>query len=129
VNALPHYEALAREAMKVGWPLRFKTDLTTHDRAFLEKRDPSLPFAWVLAEAATYMAAFTPGPNGDTCATERFLRAVESLREPARYYFWSGTELREVSSVSALCTLLDEAEQADRRRRHRAYEEENHPSE
>jgi hypothetical protein len=108
VSALPHYEALVWEATRVGWPVRFKTDLTEHDRAFLEKRDPSLPFAWMLSEGATYLVG-AEWIDRWLRRAHHYVSWVEEIGDETRYYFWNGTSLEEFSAEALRDRLKEHA--------------------
>ena len=109
MTKLQHYEALLAEAQRVGWPERFETDLTTHDRAALEKRDPALPFAWVLNRAATYLAFPSPSPVDGAGHYAQDMPAICARafgREDCRWYWWDGLALHEVETAEQLAELL-----------------------
>jgi hypothetical protein len=106
------YAALLAESERVGWPERFQSDLTEHDRASLAERCPTDAFAWVLSQGATYLVFPSPVPiDGAGTYAHRMPRAcAESFgRENCRWYWWDGARLVAVDSAEALAGRLEEA--------------------
>jgi hypothetical protein len=109
-----HYAALVAESKRAGWPERFATDLTVHDRAALARRDPSLPFAWVLRTDGTYILyAGPPDQHGNDPVNLVRLMPDTFGADRCRFYWWDGVSLRE-SSVDDLCEILRDAADKER---------------
>lgn len=97
VNVLPHFEALVAEANRLGLTRASITDLAVHDRAFLEERDPVLPFVWLVREGGTDIVdAVWRDAAGHTAVD--FARWVTELGTPTHVYFWDGTLLAALAS-------------------------------
>lgn len=66
--ATPAYTAIAREAVRVGWPMSYRRDLTLWDRRALSDRRAELetgaPFLWFLRELGTHLV-FPAGQAAD----------------------------------------------------------------
>lgn len=78
-------------------PVRFRTDLTRHDRAFLRRHDGS-PFGWILYEHGTHVAL-----QRRAASIESVRRLTENFGEgssypAARFYVWDGAAFREVTA-------------------------------
>lgn len=89
-----HYAAIVAASEKLGLPLRFRTDLTQHDRSALHQHGPAVPFLWCVGEDGTYMMR---GPWH--AHEESKLRGlVTTLAEWARvhWFFWDGSALLEL---------------------------------
>lgn len=87
------FEAIAPEHHRHGWPESFVSDLTVHDREFLEKRDLSLPFGW--AARATGTDLYT---QGDWWECVWAYHANKLYPPPfQRWYWWDGERLSEIS--------------------------------
>jgi hypothetical protein len=83
------------------------TGQTEHDRAFLEKREPSLPFAWMLTEDATHLVGAEWIDRRGHGAHD-YVGWVQELGYVTRYYFWNGIELEEHALACALQEQLKE---------------------
>ena len=106
------YAALLAESARVGWPERFKTDLTEHDQRTLSERRPTDAFAWVLSQGATYLVFPSPLPiDGAGTYAHWMPRACARSfgRENCRWYWWDGARLIAVESAEALGNRLEEA--------------------
>jgi hypothetical protein len=109
---MTHYQALLAEARRVGWPERFETDLTIHDRAALAARDPALPFAWVLNRGATYLAFPGASPVDGAGHYAHDMPAICARAFGAvdcRWYWWDGIALHDVQTATRLANCLREA--------------------
>ena len=96
VKAMPHFDALAAEAERVGWPRDYRNDLYVHDLRQLDATDPSVPFVWVLRECGTCLNTaedlnrfgrshgmhLSPASAADAFGVER-----------CRFYTWDGKHL------------------------------------
>lgn len=101
------YAALVAESKRVGWPARFETDLTTHNRAELATRPVSLPFAWVLYAGGTCLIFAQRGRiDRRSYAHDMPGYCRESFGSDCRWYFWTGDRLEEVESAEALAERL-----------------------
>lgn len=106
-DAPPHYAAIHAEAMIVGWPAHYATDVTTHDRRVLIGRavdhdtgkeqvhenpiGPSEPFGWILRESGSCLIPIvgTSSASAGTAAG-----AVQAFGADAcRFYAWDGVAL------------------------------------
>ena len=96
------YRAMVAVAKAAHWPVRFPADLTTHDRAFVEKRGPSVPFVWHLGSDGTHIREVTPGDQGArearNCSLPDWLAAVRQCYPDCRMFVWNGEQLQEVAS-------------------------------
>jgi hypothetical protein len=104
-----HYGALLAEAERVGWPERFRTDLTEHDRLELSRHEPTEPFAWVLSDGATYLVFPSRAPiDGAGHYAHECPAFCESSfgRENCRFYWWDGLALQDVGASERLAECL-----------------------
>jgi hypothetical protein len=92
----PHWEAIVKEAERVGWPRDYRRDLYVHDRAHLGQLDPSEPFVWILRENGTHLfsASYVDGVGQDAV---HFATSTPQIFAPyvCRIYTWDGLRLRE----------------------------------
>lgn len=108
-----HYAAILAVATAAGWPERFATDLTVHDRRSLLRRDPSEPFAWILFRGGTGLVF----PNFRIKPEAAHMVASYAdvfASDGARCFWWDGCALRELSRADA-CEAMVAAEEAQRR--------------
>lgn len=93
----PAYLAMLAESKRLGMPARFMSDLTTHDRAAIE-RQPDEPFVWCVFSAGTViMYARREHPAFGTHRGLEYARELMSsclALDGARLYEWDGTALR-----------------------------------
>ena len=104
-----NFDALLAEADRIGWPERFRTDLTEHDRSTLSRRESTEPFAWVLSRSATYLVFPNRRPidGAGHYAHEMPTSCREAFgRDNCRWYWWDGTGLVDVGSPEALAEHL-----------------------
>lgn len=100
----PAYVAMLAESKRLGMPVRFTTDLTTHDRAAIE-RQPAEPFVWCLYQQGTHM--MHPQREHPAYGTGRGLEWAQEIvatslaLEGARLYEWDGTALRPCTAERA----------------------------
>lgn len=119
--ATPAFTAIAREAVRVGWPTSYRRDLTLWDRLALQERaamlDAGMPCLWFLRECGTHLVfpAGLPadpvterGWNMPAVAASTLVDAVigtwgATRGDPCRVrcYAWSNGRLREVSCDEA----------------------------
>lgn len=112
------YQAIRAEAVRVGWPKTFRTDLTTHDKAACLAHKPSEPFAWVLREASTHMA-FIGQRDANGPVARRLGRMIDDCfrDSESRFYVWDGVALTEYASASTMDDRVLELEEAARHER------------
>ena len=111
------YDALLAEADRIGWPERFRTDLTEHDRLALSRRRSTEAFAWVLSRDATYLVfpSRLPIDGAGHYAHEMRRSCREAFgAENCRWYWWDGAQLTDARSPEALAEHLRCAAGADR---------------
>jgi len=109
-----HYNALKAAADAVGWPERFRTDLTKHDRIALLSRAESRPFVWCLRTDGTALIPPEARPHGegrDWPDASRMVRWTESAfgAERCRWYLWDGYALQAITADAAVEWLRDHA--------------------
>lgn len=97
-NDMRHYKALLAESKKVGWPVSYATDLTTHDERELRHRDPDMPFGWILRELGTHLILPETGYDSPAQAPgARYVASMKSsygdLQKSCRFYRWDGHTL------------------------------------
>jgi len=103
------FYALKSEAARVGWPLRFATDLTTHDRAYLAQHDDAEPFAWVLMTDGTILTYPSRRPIDGAGTMAHIMPRIVCHTfgaENCRWYWWDGNALINVRSAADLGALL-----------------------
>lgn len=108
----PAYTAMLKEANRVGWPFRFRTDLTKHDRAWVERLPPAAPqgFVWVLREDATHIWAFG-WRDGAGNSPADLIRSVAKDDPSARFYIWDGCALVPMRDGAHAAERTDELEE------------------
>jgi hypothetical protein len=107
-----HYRAIVAAAEQVGWPLKFRTDLTKHDRAFLAEREPSKPFSWILHEGGTHI--YAPGiiDGVGHKASSRARAVAETFSQyTCRFYLWDGARLIECATADELDSRMAQIEE------------------
>lgn len=95
---MKHYEAIEARAAKLGLPRFYTADLTEHDRAALEARDPTKPFGWFVYDCGTHMVF-----DAEVC------RMVGRIFSGLHAHFWNGRRLEAVSSPELLALRMEEA--------------------
>ena len=94
------YRAIEAAAEALGWPVHWRTDLTTHDRRTLSRAAAPQTFGWAVRETGTWL--YIPG---DICSL-LWARATVIEDCPERRYFWyDGSRLREVSAGESMQLL------------------------
>lgn len=125
---LPAVDALRSESARVGWPLRFATDLD-HDERFIREVISDEPFAWVLYADGTHIAPIEDRSTGRTGrALLTCAMVADTFGEDAcRYYVWDGCTLIQCrTSRAADEALAHEArEWATERARARLWSQES----
>jgi hypothetical protein len=109
-----HYEAIEARAAELGLPKSFTTDLTEHDRAALEARDPAEPFGWIVYSHGTHLVhnkATMCEARGITPTAAAFeLRglcdAIDRNFSGLHCHFWNGRALVPVADTDALADRL-----------------------
>jgi hypothetical protein len=100
------YLAISQESGAVGWPVRYREDLTYHDRRFCEAIGPATQVAWILRESGTHMVVPTPEPiDGAGNTAWGFIRdcfGPKGGMSPCRFYAWDGQRLRELPNAEKL---------------------------
>ena len=101
------YQTLLQESDKIGWPLRFKTDLTNHDRRRLEGDDPPKKFIWVLRALGTDLLDFRMQLSSAQGYSRHYFSSKSDDRASQnRFYFWTSKRLVKVTRDTAMSTLL-----------------------
>lgn len=134
------YEALVAESERLGMPRSFKTDLTTHDKAWIERHSDA-PFLWCLYEGGTHLMSSPLSSETVRCVVNpdgtpiHWTPAMRSVRwrcatnwiqardvithmtslEGARLYEWNGCELRPCTPERAAQFLSGEPEEEEER--------------
>lgn len=94
------YERLQEVASLLGWPQAFTTDLTHHDRKFVEAMEPGTSFGWIVYPCGTHL--ITLGMSREDMAT------VAGHEKRAEYFVWNGHKLVQCTSwrvmIDYLCT-------------------------
>jgi len=106
------YRALTAKAAEIGWPLKFRTDLTKHDRASVATRDADRSFMWVLRDSGTHLAY--PGVvDGVGHRASHYARMVADSFGAAqcKFFIWDGARLVEFASADAADARMAEIEQ------------------
>lgn len=100
----PAYAAMLAESKRTGLPHTFVSDLTVHDRAWVEARDPALPFLWALRPDGTHTFGLEGLDKNGVRGSFSALRILDTLArdfEGSRFYLWNGVSLQGFESVSA----------------------------
>ena len=99
----PHYRAIREMGRVMGMPLAYKRDLRLHDRRELAKRDPSLPFVWVLRVYGTHLV------YPDMLATwpDPIKGMLQAFGPDQVFYAWNGRTLFRVDAEGARQFLTD----------------------
>lgn len=93
-----HYEAIEARAAELGLPRFYRADLTEHDRAALEARDPAESFGWIVYECGTHLVY-----EASICAM------IGEIFRGLHCHFWNGRRLETVSSPELLALRMEEA--------------------
>lgn len=100
--------AVLNEAARLGWPIRYATDLQHDKRWLVERNAPDRPFVWMIDESGTWLIGDKCGSggwknNGRCVAAWRFRQA------DARVYLWDGhkLKLRDAKSDPELVRTID----------------------
>lgn len=100
----PGYVAVARAALALGWPTRYRRDLTLHDRCELAARvtdGQSAPFLWVVRESGTHLMHAGPCLPGSSAAGAILRSVLANFGGERRVYHYDGRDLRPVSEPEA----------------------------
>lgn len=114
---MPHYNAIAAEAMLAGWPIAYRADVFTHDRNACDRLDASTPFLWVLRDNGSdlYPVGWVDGVGHDAAHMAESVPEIVG-RDRCRLYTWDGSRLREHETPERCAAALRElAEKGDRR--------------
>lgn len=90
----PIYQAMLAESQRRGAPAAHETDLTVHDRAWLEA-NPGRPFAWALCDRSThlYPPDFVDGVGHDAISIVECIARSFGVKG---WYWCDGKRLRQV---------------------------------
>jgi len=110
------YQHLKRAAADVGWPERFKSDLTRHDRARLRGSDAPKAFGWVLRSTGTELI----DPRIDEETLAGFL-ADYALNGACHLYFWFDGCMLHSLSFEHWSVILQQENAPSGEQRHCAY--------
>ncbi len=103
------YAALLATSERTGFPLRFRTDLTTHDRGALSRSVDPGPFLWVLREDGTNIV-FPGTRDGAGHRAPEFPRfiseAFQGIGIAILWFWWDGRALIPVSGPEEASDLL-----------------------
>lgn len=102
------YPAMLEATKRIGYPLHFTTDLTTHDRAALALVPDDQRFAWCVYEHGTHLVRDVPTTRlGRPVTTAEAIRSANRAIEGIRYWFaWDGVALRRFETVEALADFF-----------------------
>lgn len=109
--AMPHYTALAAKADEVGWPLRFRTDLTKHDRELLKTKPADRAFMWILRDSGTGL--YYPGliDGAGHRASDRARGQADAFgADRCKFFIWDGRALVEYLTADAADARMAEIE-------------------
>jgi hypothetical protein len=111
-HAMAHYNALVAKADEVGWPLRFRTDLTKHDREFLKTKPIDRPFSWILREDGTslYFPGLIDGV-GHRASDGARMNAESSGADKCKFFIWDGRALIEFATAEQADARMAEIEE------------------
>ena len=102
------YEMLLQKSKEIGWPKHYSTDLTVHDRNFLEKNKIIRPFLWAIRECGTWI--IIPEAEGNIGKAV----CIQSINEHNNQLFFIVNPLeqtmKEIDAVSAHNWLEEEYE-------------------
>jgi len=107
-----HYQAIVAKADEVGWPLRFRTDLTKHDRAFLATKPVDRPFTWILREDGT--GIYFPGIiDGVGHRASQMARSQAEIfgADKCKFFVWDGHTLVEHATAEQADAHMAELEE------------------
>lgn len=106
------YNAMIEASHALGLPRSFRTDLTTHDRAFCENLARGQRFLWAPYENGTHL--ISPGRASKWGPLQKIVNTL--LDMGGHFYLWDGISLRPISAQAILEGALDEAEAIDEER-------------
>jgi hypothetical protein len=108
------YLAIRDEAKAIGLPKSFVTDLTVHDRRWIEA-NITAPFVWIPRDCGTFICRITRDPI-DGAGNHAWDAPGWHAREGgARFYTWDGRELREYRDARECSAAIREiAEKVER---------------
>lgn len=97
----PAYALMLAESERTGLPRAFKTDLTEHDRAWLNQRDPKLSFLWSLRSDGTHVVGLEPLSSERENTAPKIFESLVRGFEGIRFYIWNGVTLQSYASTEA----------------------------
>jgi hypothetical protein len=110
------YAALTRTASELSLPRLYKTDLTTHDRAWCDGHGTT-PFLWAIYECGTHLVPLDDRrpPNPFRVHSE-WVHCIATTFADLHWFWWNGTELlplRDAEHAKDVCREYDDAYAAD----------------
>lgn len=93
MTTLTPYDELEIESNRIGWPVRFKTDMTKHDRTRLQSNDAPKIFGWILRKLGTLLL----DPRMSRRNLESYAYYLTSDADGNYFYWYDGHSLKEVS--------------------------------
>lgn len=87
--------AMRREAARVGWPVAFRKDLQ-HDADTLRRYRPG-EFGWILYPTGTFLIWHKQSCQWTDAMIRHMADYERQTGRPARFYWWDGRALKEVS--------------------------------
>ena len=100
------YASLKSVADALDLPRHYRTDLTTHDRAYCEGRGMYRPFLWALYDCGTHVVELGPGMGA-----ARYVTMYERTFDGLRWYLWNGTTLYELVNGRRAESVADDYEE------------------
>lgn len=104
-DRMRHYAALVAVSEQLGWPKKFRTDLTKHDKAFLSRPEFSAEeaFVWALYESGTHMMHVSLAQLLDAYDGPRI---VLNTFPDAKLFGWDGAHLQPLADVEAAVRFM-----------------------
>lgn len=101
------YRSLLKASTRIGLPIHFVADLTTHDRAFCE-RNPEARFLWAVWDSGTHVIRTDVAPKGGVLP---LVRCVNETFGNVAWFHWDGTQLHEIKSAVQFAYGLADGQQ------------------
>lgn len=99
------YARMLEISEKTGLPIRFRTDLTKHDRQAVSDHGGE-PFAWYLYDSGTHIV----WPDGRRRGTGDLVLSVTQAGNGS-WYIWNGQEMVQASSPETVTAFLTDGEE------------------
>jgi hypothetical protein len=107
------YLAIRDEAAEIGLPKKFVTDLTVHDRRWIEA-NIAAPFVWIPRECGTFICRITEDAL-DGAGNRAWNAPGWYVKEDgARFYTWDGTRLQGYPSAQECSNAIREIASKER---------------